>query len=262
MKKSLFGLVLLLPATISTAFAADSNSHTLEVAPPTSIESLELITYGNYQFYQPYIEAVKTVDVIAPPPVEGSEQDLQDKRIGAIDFSVEDPARMAQATQDARITPDYFAKIYGDVLGIEINAQQTPAIYTVMGRSISSFGLATSDSKKHYNKARPFAVNGLPSCTPYAEDYLSKDGSYPSGHTASGYGVSLVAAAIAPSSEALLIQRGADYGYSRMVCNAHWESDVEAGKKIAHIVFNQLMEDDQFVTDLNAAKQEYIALTH
>ncbi|MFN1530715.1 acid phosphatase [Vibrio jasicida] len=248
MKKALICVALTLPAF--HVFSA-----------PTDINSLERIDYGNYQFYQPYIETVHTVDLIAPPPTEGSKQDIEDKRVGAIDFSVDDPARMAQATQDARITPEYFAKIYGDVLGVKITKEDTPAMYTVLGRSIASFGLATSDSKKHYNKARPFAVNGLPSCTPYAEGYLSKDGSYPSGHTASGYGVSLVAAAIAPHNAKALTERGADYGYSRVVCNAHWMSDVEAGQKVAHIVFDKLKADKQFAEDLQAAQQEYVALT-
>lgn len=256
MKKYLLCIALALPATISAAFASGISS----TASTTNIESLELMTHGNYQFYQPYIERVLTIDLIAPPPVEGSEQDLEDKRIGAIDFSVEDPARMAQATQDSRISPDYFSKIYGEVLGLEISLDKTPAIYTVLGRSLSSFGLATSDSKRHYNKARPFAVNGLPSCTPYAEDYLSKDGAYPSGHTATGYGTSLVVAAIATDRAQIVIDRGQDYGYSRVVCNAHWISDIEAGKKVAHIVFDKLMEDEQFVVDLKAAKQEYTSL--
>lgn len=225
---------------------------------PTNINELEPIKRGAYTFYPPYLDGgIKSMDVIPPPPEPGSAAHDADRQAALKEYPA---ARMAQATQDARISPTYYAKIYGAVLGEDINAQRTPAIYALIARSIADYGLSTSDAKKHYNRTRPFAEFGLPSCTPYAEDYLREDGSYPSGHTATGYGLSLVVASVAPERQQQLIERGKDYAQSRIVCNVHYPSDVKAGMQVAEAVLRSQMENEQFQVDLKAAQSEWKAL--
>ncbi|MBE1297899.1 MAG: phosphatase PAP2 family protein [Rhodobacteraceae bacterium] len=225
---------------------------------PTNILDLEPTKRGAYTFYTPYLEdEVEAMAIVAPPPSKGTEAYNADMRAALQEYA---PSRVAQATQDARISPDYYSKVFGAVLGETISIESTPAIYALIARSISDYGLSTYDAKDHYQRTRPFAKFGLPTCTPYAEDYLRDDGGYPSGHTAAGYGISLVLAKVAPERADELIERGKDYGHSRVVCKVHYLSDIEAGIKVAEAVLSYQMDVEQFNVDLEAAQKEWKAL--
>ena len=95
------------------------------------------------------------------------------------------------------------------------------------------FGLSTYGAKNQYQRARPFVVHQEGTCYPADESLLRNDGSYPSGHSAVGWGLALVLAELAPDRADALIQRGQEFGQSRVVCEAHWQSDVDAGRVIA-----------------------------
>ena len=68
---------------------------------------------------------------------------------------------------------------------------------------------------------------------PASEAALRKNGSYPSGHTAFGWAWGLILSELVPTRTNEIIRRGRAYGVSRMVCNVHWKSDVEAGRAMA-----------------------------
>lgn len=225
---------------------------------PSDIQEMAPIKRGAYTFYPPYLDGgIEAMGVVPAPPVAGSEAAEADRRAALKNY---DPARVAQATQDTRISPAYFANIFGAAIGEEISAQRTPAIYALLGRSIADYGLSTSDAKRHYMRTRPFAEYGLPSCSPYAEDELREDGSYPSGHTAVGFGLSLVMASVAPEHRDSLLARGKDYAHSRVVCKVHYPSDIDAGMTVAEAVLEAQLRDAQFRVDLQAARAEWRSL--
>lgn len=225
---------------------------------PTDINKLEPIKRGAYTFYTPYLkDGIEAMTIVAPPPLQGTAAYEADRKAALKEYA---PSRIAQATQDTRISPEYYSRIYGAVLGQEISRQRTPAIYSLIARSIADYGLSTYDAKNHYNRTRPFVEFKLPTCSPYAEDYLREDGSYPSGHTAAGYGISLVMASVAPEHKDKLIKRGKDYAHSRVVCKAHYPSDLEAGMQVADVVLKTQQENEQFLVDLQAAQAEWKAL--
>ena len=235
-----------------------AQSHYVLAETPSNIETLEPIKKGSYIFYTPYLEEeIDSLALVPPPPAKGTAAFEKDKAAALKEYP---PARMAQATQDARITPDYFAGIYSLAIGKEISRKATPAVYTLLARSIADYGLSTYAAKNHYNRTRPFIEFGLYTCSPYAEDHLSKDGSYPSGHTASGYGISLVLAQVAPQYKEAFIARGKDYAHSRVVCNVHYPSDLKAGMQVADAVLQKQLDNKQFQTDLKAAQDEWKAL--
>jgi acid phosphatase (class A) len=57
-----------------------------------------------------------------------------------------------------------------------------------------------------------------------------------------------------------LLARGRAYGESRLVCNAHWQSDVLEGRAIAAGTVAQLHSNAQFTADTAAAKKELNSL--
>ena len=85
---------------------------------------------------------------------------------------------------------------------------------------------------------------------------LETDGSYPSGHSAIGWGWALTLSQLAPERAEALLARGRAYAQSRMVCNVHWLSDTEAGMAVGAAAFARLQNDALFQATMAAARQE------
>jgi acid phosphatase (class A) len=98
------------------------------------------------------------------------------------------------------------------------------------------------------------------SCTPADESGLAKNGSYPSGHSTIGWGWALILTELVPDNADAILARGRDFGESRVVCNVHWQSDVEAGRLIAAATVARLHADPGFEADVAAAKDEVSAV--
>ncbi|HAC6544645.1 TPA_asm: non-specific acid phosphatase, partial [Salmonella enterica subsp. salamae serovar 48:d:z6] len=77
-------------------------------------------------------------------------------------------------------------------------------------------------------------------CRPEDENTLRKDGSYPSGHTAYGTLLALVLSQARPERAQELARRGWEFGQSRVICGAHWQSDVDAGRYVGAVEFARL----------------------
>ena len=137
-----------------------------------------------------------------------------------------------------------------------INETQTPRLYAMMQKVLSDFGLSTYGVKNKYNRVRPFVAHEEATCRADQEAILRGDGSYPSGHTAAGWGWALIFSQINPERSNELFRRGLAFGQSRVICNAHWQSDVDAGRIMAAATVARLQTDPAFLADLKAAAAE------
>ena len=117
-------------------------------------------------------------------------------------------------------------------------------------------GRILKESKRAYQRARPFTWNNAPVCTPGGIEVLSKDGSYPSGHAATGWAWALVLAELLPDNADAILQRGHAYGQSRVVCNVHWQSDVDQGRIAGAAVVASLHGNGEFRMQLDAVREE------
>lgn len=196
------------------------------------------------------------IALLPPPPAEGTAAAARDREANERVLAEADAARRERATSDASTAFPGVTTSFSCALGLEIGEATTPALYRMMRRTLADFGLATRPAKQRYMRARPFVVNGKPLCTPQDIDTLRGDGSYPSGHSAYGFGWGLLLASVAPERGDALIRRGIDYGDSRQVCNVHWQSDVEQGRVLAAAVFARLQAADEFRQDFDAARRE------
>ncbi|WP_437609339.1 acid phosphatase [Erwinia sp. V71] len=105
---------------------------------------------------------------------------------------------------------------------------------------IKASEISTSAAKKHFNYPRPFLVQGN-SIHLVPDDVIVKDnkpytaggGSFPSGHTNTGYTDALLLAEMIPERFDALVARGARYGYSRIVLGVHYPLDVMGSRMIA-----------------------------
>jgi acid phosphatase (class A) len=141
-----------------------------------------------------------------------------------------------------------------------VTEQETPHLYMLMLRASTDAGRSTSAAKDYYRRPRPFMVNSEPICTPGEEEFLRKNGSYPSGHAAIGWALALILTEIAPERTDAILARGLAFGESRVICNVHWQSDVVEGRFMGAGAVARLHADATFRADLEAAKAELAAV--
>lgn len=70
----------------------------------------------------------------------------------------------------------------------------------------------------------------------------------------------LILTEIVPEHTDAILQRGYEFGQSRIICNVHWQSDVDAGRIMGAAAVARLHADAGFIADLAQAKAEAQAL--
>ena len=270
-------LLLLLTVVLTSALAQAETvvPHTFEDDTPaesvTDCESaigsppgLKEIQTGSLKGYmEGYLKPDALPDslkLLAAPPKKNSAAFALDVAIAEDNLALQGSSRWDLATRDADLDFPTASGIYSCALGVQINQENTPKLYTLLRRSLTDAGLATYRAKNHYQRPRPFTQNGKPVCTPEIETALREDGSYPSGHTSVGWAWALILSEIAPERQDQILARGIAYGESRNVCNVHWKSDVQAGFVMGSATVAQLHSDPIFRADLRAAATEVKAL--
>jgi acid phosphatase (class A) len=204
-----------------------------------------------------YLGAANLPDSIAllpPPPAPGSPALRRDEQNEQRALAMRGTARWTLATSDANLAGG--AKAFMCAVGFAIGPTETPKLEALLRRAAPDLGLAGYGAKRKYQRARPFMTNGQPTCTPEMETVLRGDGSYPSGHSAIGYGWGMILGDLVPQRRERLIARGAAFGDSRRICNVHYLSDVEAGWRLAKAVVARLRADPSYQADFAAARAE------
>ena len=215
---------------------------------------------GALQGYLPVKDLPNILELIPPPPLAGSAAEANDEGIARSSFALRDTPRFALAASDFDLKIPHLVNDFSCALGAPITKEGTPYLYNLLARSFSDLAMSTYAAKNHYQRRRPFQQNNQPIAVPDARDFLTKDPSYPSGHTAVGWGFGLILAEIVPDRQDELLGRGRAFGESRVVCNHHWFSDVVWGRFMGAATVARLHADATFRADLEAAKAEVAAI--
>jgi acid phosphatase (class A) len=198
--------------------------------------------------------------LLPPPPADGSAAKQNDEAVHAAAQALKGSPRYALAALDADLAFPHAVSAFSCSVGAPISEADAPRTYLLMRRVFTDAGFATFGAKNHYQRVRPFVQHDEGTCAPADEASLRKDGSYPSGHTSIGWAWALVLTELVPERRNELLARGRAYGESRLVCNAHWQSDVLEGRAIAAGTVAQLHSNAQFTADMAAAKKELDSL--
>lgn len=201
-------------------------------------------------------QAPDSIAMLPLPPASGSAAEARDVELSKVALAAQGSARWVLATADAELTKPSSTAAMSCAAGFAIGEKETPAIQRLMRRVTRDLGMSGAAAKRQYSRARPFMTNNAPTCTPDWEPLLRKDGSYPSGHSAIGYGWGLILAEIVPERATQLVSRGIAFGDSRRFCNVHWAADVEAGRTTAAAMLARLHADKAFQKDVKAARKE------
>lgn len=226
--------------------------------PPTTLEAVGEFRPGS-GYAKGYLDRKQLPDSLAllpKPPAAGSAQAAADLDMHRGTRALRDTPRWALAARDANLKFPAASETFACALGVPVSAGATPHLNMLLRRTLLDAGLATYAAKDAYNRQRPFVVLGESTCSPAEEKTLAKDGSYPSGHSALGWAWALVLAEVAPDRSDALLARGLEFGFSRVVCGVHWQSDVEAGRVIGAAAVARLHADATFKAQLALAKGE------
>ena len=208
----------------------------------------------------PYIPQDKLPDVVqilpAPPQDPSADFDYDILRYMWGKQQRKDSLRLAMAVRDAVWNLDTTIVILSEPFGLKISKADTPAIYNVLSRGVTTIEGIRVKPKAHYFRIRPFAYFQEPSIFPQDDDWLAKEGSYPSGHTIRAWACAMVMAQINPAAAEAVFARAWESGVSRVISGCHWQSDVDASRPVASIGYSKLQTSQEFLIDMALAQAE------
>ncbi|QKJ88683.1 Phosphoesterase PA-phosphatase [Paramixta manurensis] len=128
---------------------------------------------------------------------------------------------------------------------------------------IKATEVSTNAAKKHFNYPRPFlqpgnTIHSVPDNVVVKDNvpYGADGGAFPSGHTNTGYTDALLLAEMIPERFVPLIDRGARYGYSRIVLGVHYPLDVIGSRMVAERNVAHYLNDAHYRPLFEQAKSE------
>ena len=170
--------------------------------------------------------------------------------------------RSERACIESLNMPESMGVALAGILGIDtISKDHTPALNRLLVKSFVTGRRSVVGAKVQYMRKRPFMVmNENPRGEYNDPEVLRLNGSYPSGHSASGWATALAFAEMWPAFQDTILRRGFEFGENRIIVNAHWQSDVTAGYLCAAAAIARVHCDPRFEEDIRAARAEYAQL--
>lgn len=199
---------------------------------------------------------IDSIGLLPAPPAGGTAAYAADEEAYRVTRALRGTPRWAQAVEDANLDFPAAAETFSGAIGVKVSKKETPRLYNLLLRTKTDAYRSTGAAKKFYHRLRPFVVNDDATCTPADDPFLRKSGSYPSAHSTTGWTWALVLAELVPDRADAILKRGLDFGRSRVICGAHWQSDVAAGRIIGAGVVARLHADPVFRAELAAARSE------
>jgi acid phosphatase (class A) len=222
---------------------------TLDAEPPTKLPE---VRRGYVAGYLQPSQLPDSLALLPPPPAPGSASHAADEDVYKATRNLRDTPRWVLATKDAELRFPQAAEVFSCTLGIPISEETTPHLNMLLRRVRMDASRANDRAKNHYKRLRPFMVSNEAPCS--LDE--SSPNSYPSGHASIGWAWALALAEIVPDRSDRILQRGLEFGTSRMVCGVHYRSDVEAGRLVGAATVSRLHRDSIFVSQLELAKKE------
>ncbi|HEY0503016.1 MAG TPA: phosphatase PAP2 family protein [Lysobacter sp.] len=263
----LLALGIVVAATLgacATSPSADTAANATTSAPPpaTPVSVAQAVPEIRPGILAGYLgrDLPDSLKLLPPPPAEGSAAFKNDQAVSRASQKLRGTPRYELARSDADLAFPHAAGVFACALGVPVTQERSPQLYLLLRRVLTDAALATYGAKDHYKRTRPFVHYRETTCLPRDEESLRKDGSYPSGHTSIGWAWALVLTQVAPDRADALLARGRSYGESRLVCNAHWQSDILQGRPTGAGAVAKLQSNATFQADVAAARKEIAAL--
>ena len=218
--------------------------------------SLAVCSYAQ-ETYLATEELPDLIQCLPAPPQKGSPAFKYDvKRYQWGKEQRKDPARAEMAYKDALWTYDALLGQFASAFGLVVSKEGTPQIWKLMETSLRTIDQIRVAPKAYFHRIRPFEYFKESTSTG-EDDVLRGEGSYPSGHTIRSWLTALLLSEINPASANAVYKRAWEYGESRVVAGAHWQSDVDASRVAASIGYSRLQTSPAFRAQMSLAQEEF-----
>jgi acid phosphatase (class A) len=202
------------------------------------------------KFLQP--QDVDWASILPGPPDDNSAQH-QDEIATVFHWQNKRTAEDVQRCKK-EVSADGF--IFAQVLGDWFNPRALPITADLLNQAWMDGKVITNAAKKKWDRPRPYEVDKR--IRPCVEEEATP--SYPSGHAVRGIIWATILAEMFPDHHDQLMALGRQFGDDRVIAGVHWPSDVEAGQKLGAEIAARLLDNMDFKTELQRAKEECMAV--
>ena len=168
--------------------------------------------------------------------------------------------RGKQAAFDAILDVDSVLLGFSEAFGMPLSTKATPAISELVKKTMGDAGTSTMKIKNYYRRKRPFVQFKESTLMPEHEKNYIKSPSYPSGHSATGWGVALILSELNPARAEEILKRGYEFGQSRVIAGYHYQSDVDVARMAASAAIARIHTSKEFKAALEKAQKEFAKL--
>ena len=165
--------------------------------------------------------------------------------------------RAQMAINDAVYGMQTIIDIYGKMFGLDITKEDTPAIYKLLQDVACTCDSVTVRAKRHHMRLRPYVYYKEGTLVPEKEEKHAGEGSWPSGHTALGWTTALLLTDINPAATDGIMARAYEHGQSRVIAGYHWQTDVDAARLAASLLYIKLQGNERFQEQMAKAREEF-----
>lgn len=212
------------------------------------------------RYFMTIEEVPNSLAILPAPPDTTSARFAYDHEQWEWGKTLRNTDRGKQAISDANLDGTWIDRAFSDAAGVKLTRENYPVLCGLLYKMQEDAGdLACRAAKEHYRRTRPFVFWNEPTSTPQDEPFLRTNGSYPSGHTSIGWATALVLAEVFPERATEILDRGFQFGQSRVIVGAHYQSDVDQGRICGSGLVARLHAKKEFADELAKAKQEVAA---
>lgn len=211
-------------------------------------------------FFMTIEEVPNSLVILPAPPDTTSARFAYDHEQWEWGKTLRDTERGKQAISDANLDDTWVDRAFSNAAGVKLTRENYPILCGLLYKMREDAGdLACRSAKEYYQRTRPFVFWNEPTSTPWDEPFLRTNGSYPSGHTSIGWATALVLAEVFPERATEILDRGFQFGQSRVIVGAHYQSDVDQGRVCGSGLVARMHAKKEFVDELAKAKAEVAA---
>lgn len=188
------------------------------------------------------------IERLPAPPRATSYRDRLDLSDAVARQASMTPAQIAQAQKSYLFNVFHFANIVGP----RFTPKNYPKTDAFFQKLTATANVVIVGLKNHYQRLRPFQAH------PDQIRLLVRNEpgfSYPSGHTTRGRLFAMVLGELCPAKQQALESSGEQVGVDRILAGEHYRTDLEAGHRLAKMIFLQLQKDPNFLAAVNALRQ-------
>lgn len=193
--------------------------------------------------------------ILPPPPTRDSAVEKLDMAAFAHTRALQGSERWKLAIRDDKLSPPHILEAFSCAAGMQMDARKMPQLAALLGNYRDALRPVVSAEKNYWKRPRPYAQSDAPVClSTFGKFRLGY--SYPSGHATFSWAAASLLAELMPDRAAAIFQRARVFGESRIVCGAHWKSDIEAGWLNGAAMFPALQADASVASRMSAVKNE------